>query len=75
MFLSAVGRPRFNNGRNQWFNGKLFGLWPIAAHEVPAQRDSNKRRRGTLEWKDLTMDKVRYTLFLIEQVISAIMVE
>jgi hypothetical protein len=49
MFLSTVGRPWFDNGRNQWFNGKL-GLWPIA-HEVPAQRDSNNRRRRTLEWK------------------------
>jgi hypothetical protein len=71
MFLSAVARLRFDNGRNQWFDGKL-GLWPIA-HEVPAQRDSNNRRRGTLEWKDLTMDKARCTLFLLEQVIPAIM--
>jgi hypothetical protein len=45
MFLSAVGRLQFNYGRNQRFNGKL-GLWPIA-HQVPAQRDSNNRRRGT----------------------------
>jgi hypothetical protein len=70
MFLSAVGRPRYNYGRNQWFNGRL-GLWPIE-HQVPAQRDSNNRPRGTLEWKYLTMDKERYTLFLIEQVIPRI---
>jgi hypothetical protein len=71
MFLSAVARPQFDDGRNQWFNGKL-GLWPIA-HQVPAQRDSNNRRRGTLEWKDLTMDEARYILLLLAQVIPAIM--
>jgi hypothetical protein len=71
VFLSAVGRPQFGNGRNQWFNGK-FGLWPIA-HQVPAQRDLPNRPRRTLEWKDLTMDKAQYTLFLLEQVIPAIM--
>jgi hypothetical protein len=37
MFLSAVARPRFDNGRNQWFNGKL-GLCPIA-QQVPSQCD------------------------------------
>jgi hypothetical protein len=40
---------------------------------VPAERDSNNRRRGTLEWKDLRMDKPRYTMYLLEQVIPAIM--
>jgi hypothetical protein len=71
VFLSAVDSPQFDNGRNQWFNGKL-GLWPIT-HQVPAQCDSNNRRRGNLEWKYLTMDKVHCTLFLLEQVIPAIM--
>jgi hypothetical protein len=59
MFLTDLGRPQFDNGRNQWFNGKL-GLWPIA-HQVPAQRDSNNRPRGSIGWKYLTMDKARYT--------------
>jgi hypothetical protein len=51
--------------------GKL-GLWPIA-HQIPAQCDSPNRPIGTLEWKYLTMDKAQYTLFLLEQVIPAIM--
>jgi hypothetical protein len=71
MFLSAIARPRYDTGRDQWFNGKI-GLWPIA-HEVPAQRASVNRPRGTLEWKDLTMDKPRYTQYLLEKVIPAIM--
>jgi hypothetical protein len=71
MFLSAIARPRFDVGRDQWFNGKI-GLWRIA-HEVPAQRASHNRPRGTLEWKDLTMDKPRYTQYLLENVIPAIM--
>jgi hypothetical protein len=71
MFLSAVGRPQYDYGRNQWFNGKL-GLWPIS-HQVPAQQDSNNRPRGALEWKDLTRDKDCYTFYLIEQVIPRIM--
>jgi hypothetical protein len=71
MFLSAISRPRFDHGRNQWFNGKI-GLWPIA-HEVAAQRDSVNRPRGTMEWKDLTMDKELYTQYMLEQVIPGIM--
>jgi hypothetical protein len=63
-FLSAVARPQFDTGRNQWFNGKLGLCWPIT-HQVPAQCDSANRQRGTLEWKDLTMDKVHCTLFLL----------
>jgi hypothetical protein len=71
MFLSAIARPRWDHGRNQWFDGKL-GLWPIA-HQVPAQRNYVNRPAGTLEWKDLTMDKARYTQYLLEWVIPSVM--
>jgi hypothetical protein len=64
-------RPRYDVGRDQWFNGKI-GLWPIA-HEVPAQRASVNRPRGALEWKDLSMDKSRYTQYFLEKVIPAMM--
>jgi hypothetical protein len=50
MFLSAIARPRWGAGRNQWFDEKI-GLYPIADH-VPAARASRNRAAGTLEWKN-----------------------
>jgi hypothetical protein len=70
MFLCAVARPRWDPGRNQWFDGKI-GMWPVA-HQVPAARTSVNRVRGTLEWKNLIMDKPRYTEFLLDKVLPAI---
>ena len=37
MFLCATARPRFDHGRNAWFDGKL-GIWPIVEYSRPAQR-------------------------------------
>ena len=70
MFLCAVARPRYDPGRNQWFDGKV-GMWPMA-HQVPAARASVNRPAGTLEWKNLTVTKALYTEYLLEKVLPAI---
>jgi hypothetical protein len=70
MFLCAVARPRFDPGRNQWFDGKI-GMWPIA-EQVPAARASVNRPAGTLEWKNLKVTKAVYTQYLVEKVLPAI---
>ena len=70
MFLCAVARPRYDPGRNQWFDGKV-GMWPMA-HQVPAARASVNRPAGTMEWKNLTVTKALYTEYLLEKVLPAI---
>jgi hypothetical protein len=47
MFFAANGRPRWDAGRAQLFNGKV-GMWPITT-QVPAARSSRNRPAGTLE--------------------------
>ncbi len=71
MHLAANGRPRWDAGRNRWFNGKL-GLWPVA-HQVAAQRRSRHRPAGTLEWKSLSLTKVVYGRFLFDKVVPSIL--
>jgi hypothetical protein len=71
MHLAANGRPRWDAGRNRWFNGKL-GLWPVA-HQVAAQRRSRHRPAGTLEWKLLSLTKVVYGRFLFDKVVPSIL--
>ena len=70
MFLAAVARPRWNHSKNQWFDGKL-GIWPFV-EEVPAQRDSKNRQKGTLETKCVNVDRNTYKAFLIEKLLPAI---
>ncbi|ETV90233.1 hypothetical protein H310_14935 [Aphanomyces invadans] len=46
MFLSAVARPRWDNDRSEWFDGKI-GTW-LFTEKVPAARTSKNRPAGTL---------------------------
>ncbi|ETV74119.1 hypothetical protein H257_11084 [Aphanomyces astaci] len=46
MFLAAVARPRFDEGRGVLFDGKI-GMWPFV-DLVPAVRSSRNRPAGTL---------------------------
>ena len=71
MHLAANGRPQWDVQRGQWFDGKL-GLWPIA-EQVPAQRSSRHRPRGTLEWKSLSLTKLVYGNFLFDRVVPSIL--
>jgi hypothetical protein len=71
MFCAANARPRWDAGRNQQFDGKV-GMWPIAS-QVPAQRSSRNRPRGTLEWKSHSMTKQVYTTLVFEQLVPAIL--
>ncbi len=71
MHLAANGRPQWDAQRGQWFDGKI-GLWPIA-EQIPAQRSSRNRPRGTLEWKSISLTKVVYGDFLFDRVIPSIL--
>jgi hypothetical protein len=70
MFLCAVARPRFDNGRNQWFDGKL-GLWPVGVQGT-AQRSSANRPAGTPVWRNINVTRDVYRSMLIEQLFPAI---
>ena len=71
MFLAANARPRWDYRNNMMFDGKL-GLWPIA-EQLPAQRASRNRARGTLEWKSVSVTKEVYTTFLFDKVVVSIL--
>lgn len=70
MLLAAVARPRCAFGKKAHFDGKL-GIWPVV-DIVPAARNSHNRPAGTLETKNVAMDKKRYSEFLIDHVFPAI---
>ncbi|XP_057248151.1 uncharacterized protein LOC125493763 [Beta vulgaris subsp. vulgaris] len=60
MFMAAVARPRWNQDGSCAFDGKI-GIWPFTK-QVPAQRSSDNRPRGTLETKPIdaiTKDVIR----------------
>ena len=44
MFLTAVGRPRFNRDGECTFDGKI-GMWPFV-DKIPAKRNSKNRAKG-----------------------------
>jgi hypothetical protein len=70
LFLCAQARPRFDPHRNAFWDGKV-GIWPIGKM-VPAQRTSNNRLAGTLEWKDESVTNEVYRKLLLEKVVPAI---
>uniref|UniRef100_A0A8I6WR01 Transposase n=1 Tax=Hordeum vulgare subsp. vulgare TaxID=112509 RepID=A0A8I6WR01_HORVV len=72
MFLTVVARPRWDSEGNVMFSGKI-GIWPFVK-EVPAQRKSNNRPRGTIETKSIKVDRKVMREFLIENVLAAIQV-
>ena len=69
MFLTAVARPRWNREGNVTFSGKI-GIWPFVK-EVPAQRRSDNRPRGTMETKSITVNREVMREFMIENVLPA----
>ncbi|XP_010679495.2 uncharacterized protein LOC104894846 [Beta vulgaris subsp. vulgaris] len=71
MFIAAVARPRWNQDGSCAFNGKI-GIWAFTK-QVPAQRRSNNRPRGTLETKPIeaiTKDVIRD--MLVHKIMPAI---
>ena len=70
MFLTAVGRPKYDEEENLTFSGKL-GVWPFVK-EVPTARRSQNRERGTLETKSIIVNREVMRQYLLEKVIPAI---
>jgi hypothetical protein len=70
MFLTAVGRPKYDEQRNLTFSRKL-GVWPFVK-EVPAARWSRNRDRGTLETKSVIVNREVMRQYMIEKVILVI---
>jgi hypothetical protein len=71
MFLCAVARPRYDNTRNAWFDGKL-GMWPVGKF-VPAQKNSVNRAKGTMEWKNVNMTQDLYRTMMMDELIPALL--
>uniref|UniRef100_A0A8I6YVX6 Uncharacterized protein n=1 Tax=Hordeum vulgare subsp. vulgare TaxID=112509 RepID=A0A8I6YVX6_HORVV len=51
MILTGVARPWWDSEGNVTFSGKI-GIWPFVK-EVPAQRKSDNRTKGTIETKSI----------------------
>ncbi|KAL4166217.1 hypothetical protein KRP22_013482 [Phytophthora ramorum] len=71
MFLSAVGRPRYDPSTHQVFDGKL-GIWPFV-EQVPAQRSSARRPAGTIITKEISVTKTSYRYMLIANLLPALL--
>ena len=70
MFLCAQARPRYDHGRNAWWDGKL-GMWPIGSWK-PAARTSVLRPAGTMEWHNKSVTREVYRNLLLEKVVPSI---
>lgn len=70
MFLAAIGRPRYDFQKKQYFDGKL-GIWPFVVKE-PAQRNSKNRPKGTLVTKPIELTKSVYAEMLINNLLPAV---
>jgi hypothetical protein len=70
MFLCCQARPRWDPVKKQMWDGKI-GIWALT-EEVPAERNSKNRPKGTLETKPLTVTAQVYRRYLIDMVIPAI---
>jgi hypothetical protein len=70
MFLAATARPRYNDAGECMFDGKI-DIWPFV-EQVPAQRSSRNRPKGTLETKCITVTKKVYLESLILYVLPDI---
>lgn len=72
MFLSAIGRPRYDPvTRECRFNGK-YGIWPFI-ELVPAARGSRYRPRGTIEIKPVDVNRNVYFDMLISEFIPSVL--
>ncbi|ETV88100.1 hypothetical protein H257_01456 [Aphanomyces astaci] len=70
MFLAAVARPRFDEGRGVLFHGKV-GMWPFTSL-VPAVRSSRNRPAGTLVTTLVNVNAQVYRDYVINKVVPAI---
>ncbi|RHY39373.1 hypothetical protein DYB30_002754 [Aphanomyces astaci] len=70
IFLSAVARPRWDQAKGEWFDGKI-GTWHFT-EVVPAQRRSCRRDAGTPAMKTVTVTRDTYKAMIIDNVIPAI---
>ncbi|KAF0703222.1 hypothetical protein AaE_015486, partial [Aphanomyces astaci] len=70
MFLAAVARPRFDEGRGVLFDGKV-GMWPFTSL-VPAVRSSRNRPAGTLVTTLVNVNAQVYRDYVINKVVPAI---
>ncbi|KAF0684088.1 hypothetical protein As57867_023838, partial [Aphanomyces stellatus] len=70
MFPSAVARPRWDEAKQEWFDGKV-GTWHFT-EIVPAQRRSRRRDAGTLVMKTVPVTRDAYRAMLVDNVIPAI---
>ena len=70
MFLTAVARPRYDSEGNMTFDGKI-GMWPFV-QEIPAQRRSENRERGTLETKNLVVTRKVMREYFLDKLLPAI---
>ena len=69
MFIAAIAKPR-KMPDGTYFDGKI-GIWPIGRYEA-AKRDSVNRAKGTLVWKNETVNTKRYREYLFDFVLPAI---
>ncbi|ETV73005.1 hypothetical protein H257_12050 [Aphanomyces astaci] len=70
MFLSAVARPRWDNAKSEWFDGKI-GTWHFTQH-VRVTSSSRNRPVGTIELRPVNVTHPVYKKMLIDNVIPAI---
>uniref|UniRef100_A0A8I7B310 Transposase n=1 Tax=Hordeum vulgare subsp. vulgare TaxID=112509 RepID=A0A8I7B310_HORVV len=70
MFLTVVVQPKWDSEGNVTFSGKI-GILPFVK-EVPAQRKSDNRPRGTMETKSMKVNRKVMREFMIDNLLSAI---
>ncbi|KAH9100043.1 hypothetical protein Ae201684P_019046 [Aphanomyces euteiches] len=71
MFLTAVGRPQYDHGTGQYFDGKL-GIFPFVIHGT-AKRSSRHRAKGAPVLIPQTVTRDIYVDALVNHVLPAIL--
>ncbi|RHY27254.1 hypothetical protein DYB32_007298 [Aphanomyces invadans] len=72
VFLSAVARPRWDDDKAEWFDGKI-GTWHFT-QVVSATRSSRNRPAGKQQLRSINVTRTVYKKVLIEHVIPAILI-
>jgi hypothetical protein len=70
MFLTAVTRPRYDANGKVIFSGKV-GVWPFVK-VTPAAKKSKNREKGTLETKNIIVNREVMREYIIQKVVPAI---
>jgi hypothetical protein len=70
MFLTAVARPRYDAAGKVTFPGKL-GVWPFVK-VTPAAKKSKNREKGTLETKNIIVNRDVMREYITQKVVPAI---